>query len=343
MVKLATSVVAATLLSVPVLAVASEKRSVAESDLYGRDFAEEENDLLTREDLEDLFGRDFVEELEAREPFGLGFVSKGLGLIRHGISHVRHGGSGGHHHHHFGGVGGGDNSQQQQQSRREFIDDLEEREPLGFGMFSSVNHGIHALKHGFSHLRHGGGHHFHHMSSMGGGSSGGDPSQQQPQRRELTDEDDLFTREFVDDLEEREPLGFGMFSHGLHALKHGFSHLRHGGGHHFHHMSSMGGGSSGGDPSQQQPQRRELTDEDDLFTREFVDDLEEREPLGFGMFSHGLHALKHGFSHLRHGGGHHFHHHMSSMGGGSSGGDPSQQQQQSRRDLGDYGYYDELD
>ena len=50
-------------------------------------------------------------------------------------------------------------------------------------------------------------------------------------------------------------------------------------------MSSMGGGSSGGDPSQQQPQRRELTDEDDLFTREFVDDLEEREPLGFGMFS----------------------------------------------------------
>ena len=51
------------------------RRSVAESDLYGRDFAEEENVLLTREDLEDLFGRDFVEELEAREPFGLGFVS----------------------------------------------------------------------------------------------------------------------------------------------------------------------------------------------------------------------------------------------------------------------------
>jgi len=301
MVKLATSVLAATLLSVPVLAVASEEyeRSLAESDLYGRDFNPEDDAvLLTREDLEDIFGREFVEELEEREPIGFGMISKGFQVLRHGVGHFRHGGSGGHHFRHMGGF-------------------------------------------------------------SGGGSSGGDNSQQQQQsRRDLGEEfepEELLSREFVDDLEERGPIGFGMISKGINVFRHGVSHFHHGGsgGHHFRHMGGFsGGGSSGGDNSQQQQQqsRRDLAEEfepEELLSREFVDDLEEREPIGFGMISKGFHVLRHGVSHFRHGGsgGHHFHHMGGFSGGGSSGGDNSQQQQQqqSRRDLEGYGYYDELD
>ena len=43
----------------------------------------------------------------------------------------------------------------------------------------------------------------------------------------------------------------------------------------------MFGGMGGGQSHQQQQERREY-DEDELLTREFVDDLEEREP-GFGL------------------------------------------------------------
>ncbi|KAF8907873.1 hypothetical protein CPB84DRAFT_1843724 [Gymnopilus junonius] len=213
MVKFTTSIVAATLLSVPVLAAASQEyeREVAESDLYGRDFPEDDVELLTREDLEDIFGRDFVEELEEREPLVmdstcsnmasitsmatvdledniatttsvasapaailansnsnhpdvslekipknstlenssmtlksvnlLASACHGFHMLKHGFNHFHgHGGSGGqHHHHHLGGFSsGGDPSQQQQQPSRRDLEELEEREPLGFGMVSSV-------------------------------------------------------------------------------------------------------------------------------------------------------------------------------------------------------------
>ncbi|KAF8155485.1 hypothetical protein B0H34DRAFT_798666 [Crassisporium funariophilum] len=147
MVKLATSVLALALVATPALAVSSGK-------YYERNT---EDILITRNDLEELFGREFVNDIEEREPFGLGFLIKGIrGAVKLGQKAHK-----AHEH-----VGHAQNNNQNQHKRaleelfgREFVADLEEREPFGLGFLikgirGAVKIGEKAHK-GHKHLEHG--------------------------------------------------------------------------------------------------------------------------------------------------------------------------------------------
>ncbi|PPQ86675.1 hypothetical protein CVT25_006750 [Psilocybe cyanescens] len=138
MVRLATSIVAATLLVVPALAATQQfERDVSESDLYTRSIVDDDI-VVTREDLIDVFGRDVVVDLEEREPFGLGLLFKAVktGVKLGKKAHEAH-----HHVQHISGNNNNNNNHrhrrafdEEELSAREFVEDLEEREPFGLGL-----------------------------------------------------------------------------------------------------------------------------------------------------------------------------------------------------------------
>jgi hypothetical protein len=254
MVKIAATFFFAALVAIPAFANSAQQ--------YQREF-DLDNIVVTREDLNTIFGREFVNDVEARSPFGLGLLFKGVKALTHL----------GHHHH--------NNNQ-----RRDLIDeedfyardlstDIEEREPFGLGLLFK---GVKAL----THL----GHHHHNNNQRrdlteeeefyARGLSGDlDLEEREPfglgllfkgvkalthlghhhhnnnQRRDLAEEEEFDARDLSGDLdlEEREPFGLGLLFKGVKAL----THL----GHHHHNNN----------------QRRELDSEDDLFEREFTEEL----------------------------------------------------------------------
>jgi hypothetical protein len=247
MVRLATSVLAASLLAIPALAASSEQyeRSVAESDLYGRDFLDIEDALAAREQLEEFFGRELVNDMEERSPFGLGFLFKGIKAITK-IGHKAH-----EAHEHAENF-----KNNRHQHRREFDDeefdlrdfdeDLEAREPGKFGAIFRVAKGL-ARKHG---------HHAHNLEQFV------PQNNDQNQRREFDEEFDA--RDFDEDLEAREPGKFGAVFRVAKGLvrKHG------------HHAQDVAQFIPQNNNQQQQNQRREFDELEDLLEREFFDELD---------------------------------------------------------------------
>jgi len=121
--------------------------------------------------------------------------------------------------------------------------------------------------------------------------------------------DELFGREFINDIEERSPFGLGMIFRGVKsAVKLGKDAAHH----HSHHghMPSFGGGSNNNNNNNND--RREF-DEEEFDLRDFDEDLEAREPFGLGMIFRGVKAaVKLGKDAAHHS------HHMPSIGGGSN-------------------------
>jgi len=134
MVRLVTSVLAVSLVVLPALAVSSKQyqRSVAESDLYGRDLASLDDIILTREDLDEIFGREFINDFEARSPLSLGMVVNGAkAAMKLGKKAGRHS----HHSDSFGSSNNNDNNNRREFDEeefdlRDFDEDLEAREPI---------------------------------------------------------------------------------------------------------------------------------------------------------------------------------------------------------------------
>jgi hypothetical protein len=171
MVRHATSVLAISLLTLPVLVVSSEQyeRRVAESDLYGRDLADLEDIILTREDLDEIFGREFVTDIDERSP-GFGTLFRGgakvLGKLgRKGAQHMhsaQHSHSGHRAHSVIKGMnnindaygqasqfnGGSNNNNRREFDEeefdlRDFDEDLDTREPINIGMLRKIFHHAH--------------------------------------------------------------------------------------------------------------------------------------------------------------------------------------------------------
>jgi len=73
-------------IAVPTLAMSTEQyeRSydVAESDVYGREAADEIVDQLTREELDDILGRELVDDIEERSPFIFGAIKAAVKVGR---------------------------------------------------------------------------------------------------------------------------------------------------------------------------------------------------------------------------------------------------------------------
>jgi hypothetical protein len=245
MVRLANSIFAVALLAVPTLAAYSEQfeRSVAESDLYGRDFADVDDILVTREDLEELFGRELINDIEERDPFGLFSIFKGIkaavkiGEDAHKAHEVKENLQGNNNKHH----------------RREFDEDLEAREPLNFG--AAVKGLRAAAKFAKKH------HAAKHIAN-----NVGDFNQQQQQNGQQNQRRDL---------EAREPLNFGVAVKGLRAAaKFAKKH------HAAHHIANNVDNFNQQQNDQQY--QREFEDEmaerdfddEDFFEREFYDDLD---------------------------------------------------------------------
>jgi len=156
MVKLVSSVVAVSLLALPALAVSSQQyeRTVAEGDLYGRDLADLDNIILTREDLDEIFGREFVTDIDERSP-GFGGLLRGAKVLaklgRKGAEHAKtaqHSKSAHRAYKVMEGVNNANDAYNQVSgnSRREFDieefalrafdEDLEIREPLNLGFLA---------------------------------------------------------------------------------------------------------------------------------------------------------------------------------------------------------------
>jgi len=339
MVRLATSVLVASLLAIPALAAFSEQfeRSVTESDLYGRDFVDIEDNLVTRELLDELFGREFTDDIEERSPFGLGLLFKGIktavkiGEKAHSAhSHASHlqnnnnnNNNNRHHRREF---------DDEEFDLREFDEDLEAREPSKLSAAFKVAKTL-ARKGKKVHHKVGGFSQFIPQNN----------NDDQNQRRQFDEEFDL--REFDEDMEAREP-GFGSLFKIAGKLG---GKLAHKGGkhHHHHHHKSQALAESmpqqNSDPSQQ-PQRRE-----------FDEDMEAREP-GFGSLFKIAGKLGGKLAHK--GGKHHHHHHKSQALAESmpqQNNDPSQQPQRREfdeevferdfdlEDILEREYFDELD
>jgi len=265
MVRLATSVFAVALLAVPALAASSEQfeRSVAESDLYGRDFTDVDDILVTREDLEELFGRELINDIEERDPFGLFSVFKGIKAavkIGKGIHKAHEAKEHMQNHRHRREYDDGEID------LREFDEDLEAREPMKFG--AAIKGLRAAVKFGKK----------HRVAQRVGHHIGNNLNQQQNDQqyqREFEDEEfDL--REFDEDLEAREPMKFGAAIKGLRAaVKFGKK----------HRVGQRVGHHIGNNLNQQQNDqqyRREFEDEmaerdfddEEFFERESYDDLD---------------------------------------------------------------------
>jgi len=238
MVKLVTSVLAVSLLALPAFAAPAElyERSVAASDLYDRDLANVADILVTREDLYEIFGREFVNDIDERSPLGLGalfHIAKGLA------------GKAGHHsHHHMPSVDFNNNNNNNNNNRREFDEEeLEAREPRGFGSVFRIAKGF-AGK--FGHKSH------HHMPSVDFNNNNNNNN-----RREFDEEE----------LEALEPFGFGSAFRVVKGIAGKVGHHSH------HHMPSMDFNNNNNNNN-----RREF-DEEEFDLRDFDEDLEAREPI----------------------------------------------------------------
>ncbi|KAH9478798.1 hypothetical protein JR316_0009259 [Psilocybe cubensis] len=182
MVRLATTVVAATLLVVPALAATQQ---------FERDVSDDV--IVTREDLIDILGRDVVTDLEERDPFGFGAIFK---LVKTGVklgkeahkahNHVQNAqnnrNNNRNNRHHRRALDEELSARQFEEefdlASRELLDDLEERAPFGLGFAAKlVKNGIRAGK-----AAHRGYEHY------------------QQYRREF-DEANLLEREYYDDLD----------------------------------------------------------------------------------------------------------------------------------------------
>jgi len=268
MVRLTTSVLAVSLLAVPALAASSEQyeRSVAESDLYGRDFNDVEDAVVAREELDEIFGREFVNDMEERGLFPFGAIFKGIKSIAK-VGHKAH-----EAHEHAENFRNNRNNRHRREfddeefDLRDFDEDLEAREPGKFGAIFRVAKGL-ARKHG------------HHAQRLGEFIP---QNNDQNQRREFDEEFDV--RDFDDDLEAREPGKFGAIFRVAKGLAH-----RHG-----HHAERLGQFIPQNNQNNDQNQRREFDEEFDV--RDFDEHLEAREPGKFGAvfrIAKGL-ARKHG-------------------------------------------------
>lgn len=299
-----TSVVIAALLSVPAIATSYEqydRRNVAESDLYGRDFFSNDDILAVREDLEEFFGRELVDDLEERGG-GIGAllsIAKGLrraksvtggsgGSNNDNNNSNNNNNNGGHRRHHWFGRG-----LDAELDLRDFDEDLEVREPADL---EALAKGIHAL-----HKAHKAARTASQFIPQGGNGDN--------QRRDLDDEE-VFVREPVDleavakgihalhkahkavstasqfvpqggngdnqrrgwddeEMFEREPVDLEAVAKGIHAL-------------HKAHRAAQTASQfvpQGGDNGNNQ--RRDLYDEemferdfDEFLTREYYDDLD---------------------------------------------------------------------
>jgi len=193
MVRLATSVLAASLLVLPALAAPSQQyeRSVAESDLYGRDLSET---IVTREDLEEMYGREYMDDLEERSPLGIGLIFKGIKALTHLGHHAPSLGSNNNNHRReFDEEELNLRDLDDMMVTREDLDELYGRSPLGIGL---IFKGIKAL----THLG-------HHAPSLGSNNNN--------HRREF-DEEELDLRDFDEDLEAREPVNIERILHHAH-------------------------------------------------------------------------------------------------------------------------------
>jgi len=267
MVKFTTSVVVVALLSVPAIATSYEqydRRNVAESDLYGRDFISNDDILAVREDLDEFFGRELVDDLEERGG-GVGVLlrlAKGLRRAKSvtgdsggsnndnsnsNLNNNNNGNNGGHRRHRWFRRG-----LDAELDLRDFDEDLEVREPVDL---EALEKGIHAL-----HKAHKAANTASQFIPQGGNDNNGN------QRRGWDDEE-MFEREF--DLEVREPVDLEAIEKGIHAL------------HKAHRAAQTAsqfipqGGNNGNN------QRRDLYDEemferdfDEFLTREYYDDLD---------------------------------------------------------------------
>jgi len=250
MVKLATSVLAVSLLALPALAAPAERyeRSVAESDLYDRDLANVGNIIVTREDLYEIFGREFVDDIEERSPFGLGAIFHVAKAIA---------GKVGHHSHHIPSMGSNNNNNNN--NRREFDEEeLEAREPFGFGAIFHIAKGIAGKV----------GHHSHHIPSMGSNNNNNNNN-----RREFDEEE----------LEAREPFGFGSVFHIAKGIAGKV-------GHHSHHHIPSVDLNSNNNNNNNNNNRREF-DEEEFDLRDFDEDLEAREPIDVEKVLHRAHRV----------------------------------------------------
>jgi len=147
--------------------VSSEQyeRSVAESDLYGRDLDLEET-IATRDALYEIFGREFLDELEVRDPSLFGMAAKFAvkGAAKAGKSHMGRGktrtikriGKAAHRgerlsesFNNFNGQNNDNNYGRDFDDTdfdlRDFEEDLETREPINFGALMKI--GKHVAHH----------------------------------------------------------------------------------------------------------------------------------------------------------------------------------------------------
>jgi len=254
MVRLATSVFAVALLAVPALASSEQfERSVAESDVYGRDFADVDDVLVTREDLEELFGRELINDIEERDPFGIFSIFKGIkaavkiGKDVHKAHEAKEHLQNNNNHHHRREF------DDAEFDLREFDEDLEVREPINFG---AALKGLRAAaKFGKKH------HVAHHVVNHVGNNLNQQQNDQQYQREFEDEEFDL--REFDEDLEAREPVNFGAALKGLRAAaKFGKKH------HVAHHVVNH----IGNNLNQQNDQQYQREFEDEMAERDFDDE-----------------------------------------------------------------------
>jgi len=250
MVRLATSVFAAALLAVPALAASSEQfeRSVAESDLYGRDFADVDDVLVTREDLEELFGRELINDIEERDPFGIFSIFKGIKAavkVGKGI-HKAHEAK-----EHVQNHRNRREFDDEEFDLREFDEDLEAREPLKFG---AALKGLRAaVKFGKK----------HHTAKHAGHIGNNFIQQQNDQQYQREFEDEMVERDFDEDLEAREPLKFGAALKGLRAaVKFGKK----------HHAAKHAGHIGNNFIQQQNDQQYQREFEDEMAERDFDDE-----------------------------------------------------------------------
>jgi len=288
MVRLATSLLAVSFVVLPALAAPTEQyeRSVAESDLYGRDPANLEDIIVTREDLEEIFGREFVNDIDERGFGGAFRFAKGLaGKFGHHHSHslpsmgsndnsngnnnnygrelvndIDERGFGGafrfakglagkfghHHSHSLPSMGSNDNSNSNNNYGRDLVNDIDER---GFGGAFRLAKGL-AGK--FGH------HHSHSLPSMGSNDN--------------SNSNNNYGRELVNDIDER---GFGGAFRLAKGLAGKFGH------HHSHNLPSMGSNDNsnsnnnnyGREFDEEEFDLREF-DDDEFLAREYYDDLD---------------------------------------------------------------------
>jgi len=168
------------------------------------------------------------------------------------------------------------------------LEELEEREPIGFGALKGIGKGL--MHRVFKKKSNGGSH--RHLSHFRHGAGAAMDMQQDPNNRRRSDDEDLFEREEFDpelearnfddfeELEEREPIGFGALKGVGKGLMHRVFKKKSNGGSHRHlsHFRHGAGAAMDMQQQQQDPNNRRRSDAEDLFEREeFGSELVARE------------------------------------------------------------------